>query len=589
MSEGLYSESAMENRRLLLLAVALVAPLAAVMLFGSGGGDDSHITWWVVDELWRTGHFHNLNSVTLEQSSSLALVLLVALLRAVIRIQTPALGVLFSLIATSATCLMTGVVSRRIHRAFGLPATALVATSGPLLYWGTSGMETALAAFSAVLLLEFLARQLDLPTETPASVRWKSYAALFGCSALFATVRPENPLLLGATTCTCVIVGFARNRPSSSARARILSVIVTIMAPVVLLLLWRHWIFHEWFPHPVSAKGGGGARWQEGWKYLIRHMNEFEPTMLLMLPASVLAILGSFFRRKANSLALVVGVYTALSLAFICASGGDWMSCGRFLTPHLPIWWLCVLSACSAVADARFVELLVNGGSILLSAANIWFLVGLAHNGSANGYPLAAAIKVVPKARAEYHLQRYSFIELANKSHLRDAVLSEELKRVVSLVEKDVPRKIWLASGQAGAVPYDVFPAFPDRLRFIDFWGLTTDEVIPCLPPAKLKHSALGVAASPELIFEYRDVIARDCGVPMADIVFNTSLHAGTKRGLEARGYRVVYFQRGAMPNFSEPSFLRGGTSMDAYIAVRKELAEKLNLKYKEVRWAISG
>jgi len=174
---------------------------------------------------------------------------------------------------------------------------------------------------------------------------------------------------------------------------------------------------------------------------------------------------------------------------------------------------------------------------------------------------------------------------------LRDALLSEELKRLVALVIPETPGKVWIASGQAGGVPYHTFSAFPDKLRFIDidFWGLIDADAMPCIPPSALRHSSLGVALSPELMFKYRQVILRDCGIPMADIVFNTSLREGTRKGLEARGYRVVYFQHGPMPSFAEPGLLRGGTSMDAYIAIRRELADKLQLTYREVRWSLAG
>jgi hypothetical protein len=317
-------------------------------------------------------------------------------------------------------------------------------------------------------------------------------------------------------------------------------------------------------------------------------VSDFQPLLFVLLPLAVGATSLAFFEGRSKALAFVIAVFSLLSLAFICASGGDWMSCGRFLAPVLPVWWLCVLNALALVLKKQ-AKWLIAAFTAALSLVNAWFLVQLGRSGSANGYPLVAALKLVPKARAAYALQRYSFLELANKSHLRDALLAEELKRIVALVERDTPGKVWLASGQAGAVPYDVFSAFPDRLRFVDFWGLTTNEVTRCIPPKKLKHSALGVATTPELVFEYRAAIERDCGVPLADIVFNTSLHAGTKKGLEARGYRVVYFQRGAMPNFAEPGFLRGGTSIDAYIAVRRALADKLHLEYKEVRWALSG
>src|SRR3954465_1276536 len=75
-------------------ALVLIAVAAgSIALFGSGGGDDSHITWWVVDKLVRTGHFHNFNGVALEQSSSLALVLLAAVVRGLTHLPTPAIGV----------------------------------------------------------------------------------------------------------------------------------------------------------------------------------------------------------------------------------------------------------------------------------------------------------------------------------------------------------------------------------------------------------------------------------------------------------------------------------------------------------------
>jgi len=577
--------------RLIIIVVSLLVVVGALALFGSGGGDDSHITWWAVDELRRTGHFHNFNSVTLEQSSSLALVLIAALVRTFVPIPTPALGVALSLLATSASCWMTARVAGRIGPGLGLPAALLVATSGPLIYWGTSGMETALAAFAFVWLVDTLwycLSQLERPASQRAS--WRSICVRVVPSvALFTSVRPENSLLLVGA----LAIGISCCALSSPARRQLLSApslhvgILSALAPMALLFGWRRWIFHEWFPHPVAAKAGGGARWLEGWRYLVHHTLDFQPALFVLLPVAIVAVFVAFFVRRVRALSLMLAAFSTLGLAFICASGGDWMSCGRFLAHQLPVWWLTILSALSLALENRRSRVLAV--SVALSLVNLWFLVGLARSGGTNGYPLTAALKVVPKAREQYALQSYSFLELANKSHLRDALLSEELKRVVARVAPEIPGKIWIASGQAGAVPYHVFSSFPDRLRFIDFWSLTTSEVIPCLPASKLKHSALGVAATPELIFEYREVIRRDCHVPMADIVFNTSLRAGTRRGLEQRGYRVIYFQRGSMPSFAEPGMLRDGTSVDAYIAVKRELADKLHLLYREVRWTLTG
>lgn len=579
-------------RTTLTVLFLLATALGSLALFGSGGGDDSHITWWVVDELRRTGHFHNFNGVALEQSSSLALVLIAALFRYLVPVATPALGVGLSILAMAGTSWMTGRLASRLDPRLRFPAMLLVASSGPLVYWSTSGMETALAAFANVWLLDAVGQCLSrLPVAMTAGRIRQTCVAIIPASALFVSVRPENPLLLvgtlvGGLLCWAILLFAGRAKYDPNAFRHVQLIGACALLPAVALFLWRHWVFREWFPHPVTAKGSGGARWRHGWEYLLRHTTDFQPTMLL-LPIAIGVVLVAVWCHRAKAINLGLAVFATLGVAFICASGGDWMSCGRFLAPQLPVWWLTVLIALSVCLRRSLIWL--RASVAVLALANGWFLFGLARSGGTNGYPLNAALKVVPAAKAQYALDGYPFIELANKSHLRDALLSEELKRVVEQVRRENPDKIWLASGQAGAVPYHVFRAFPDQLRFIDFWGLTSSEAIPCIPQSKLKHSSLGVAASPELMFEYRDAIWRDCHVPQADIVFNTGLRSGTKKGLEARGYRVVYFQRGAMPSFAEPGLLRGGTSMDAYIAVRRELADKLHLRYREVRWSLAG
>ncbi|MEI9940301.1 MAG: hypothetical protein WDO69_24045 [Pseudomonadota bacterium] len=581
-------------RRVGVLVVPVLVVLGALLLFGSGGGDDSHITWWVVDELTRTGKIVNLNGDVLEQSSSLGLVLFAAALRLLIPIATPQLGVLLSLGALGGTCWLTGHLARRLAPILELPASLLVASSGPLVYWATSGMETSLAAFATVWLLDAIARLLELPRTAARGelMTWRLGGNLLAASAWFVSVRPENPLLLAATLATTgslCLLKTVRERPGEEGAnvPVLIGGAALAVAPGIALFLFRRLMFHEWFPHPVSAKAGGGARWGQGFAYLLDHSLQFQPALLLLLPLSALFLLWLSVTGRSKPVPTVLAAHGVFGLLFVLSSGGDWMSCGRFLAPLLPVWWLTVLGAAHFVARDRQAWLV--GGALALVAANLTFLVRLAHGGGTNGYPLTAALKLVPAARAEYGLSAYPFLELANKSHLRDAILAEELKRVVKQVATITPGKIWLASGQAGGAPYHLFSAFPDKLRFIDFWGLTNSEARPCLPAKKLKHSSLGVALTPELLYQYRDVVLRDCGVPMADIVFNTGLRAGTRRGLEQRGYTVIYFQHGAMPNYSRDSWLRGGTSIDAYIAVRRELAERLQLQYREVRWNLTG
>jgi hypothetical protein len=575
------------------LLVGLVT-IGSIALFGSGGGDDSHITWWVVDQLRNTGRILNLNGAPIEQSSSLGLVLIVAALRVFIHVPTPALGVVLSVTATAGTCLMTAKVARSFAPELALPSAWLVATSGPLVYWGTSGMETAVAAFAAVWLLDAIAKCLGTPLDwANASARKQSALRLLELAAatlLFITIRPENHLLVLGVFGGGLLYSLCATGRSALEPARLrpfFAYALTVIAIVAALFVWRHAVFQAWFPHPVTAKAGGDPRWANGWKYLVTSVNAFQPALFALLPISLGVVLAGCLLRRVQPLAGYVVALAVLGLVFICASGGDWMSCGRFLANQLPVWWLVVVISLSIALQRQLRT--VRWALLALGAANLWFLFGIARLGGANGYPITAALKVVPAARQQYQLQHYSFLELSNKSHLRDALLAEELKRVIAQVLPATDGKVWVASGQAGGVPYHTFSAFPNRLRFIDYWGLVDAAAMPCIPRSALRHSSLGVALSPELMFKYRQAILQDCGIPMPDIVFNTSLREGTRKGLEARGYRVVYFQRGAMPNFDTPSILKGGTSIDSYIAVRRELADKLGLTYREIRWSITG
>jgi hypothetical protein len=207
----------------------------------------------------------------------------------------------------------------------------------------------------------------------------------------------------------------------------------------------------------------------------------------------------------------------------------------------------------------------------------------------ANGYPFAAALRVVPAARAQYGLGEYSFLELSNKSHLRDALASDALEGIVARALAETSGPLWIASGQAGGVPYHVFSAFRGRLRFLDFWGLATNELLPCVAD-RVRHTRVGLTISLDLVMQNAADFERRCGVPSPDIVFNTSLRAGTRKQLEGYGYAVVYFQSGSLKSFAAPdSHFVGGTRMDTYIAVKRELAARLGLGYREVHWDIHG
>jgi hypothetical protein len=573
---------------ILATLIGATCELAVLALFGSGGGDDSHITWWVVDELARTGHIVNLNQQALEQSSSLALVVIAGALRRLLPFSTPAIGVVLSLLAAVGASWMSARVARHFDPRLQIPTAALVGTSTPLAYWGTSGMETAIAAFASVWLIDALLLDRAKTQTEPNARPWHVTANLLGAVLLFVSVRPENTLLVvGILGLTCFMTATTKGGELRNAISDLGAGLIASVALVSSLFFYRRLSFHEWFPHPVSMKTGGHAHWSEGAHYLYSQSLAWSPLLLVAVPVCLALVVWLWTRDEVTLPLALVFAEAACAVSFVAASGGDWMGAGRFLVPALPACWLLVLIIATKFVHERFVFVWV--GIAVALAVNVGTLVKLAKSKEANGYPLVAATRVVPAARARYALGKYSFLELANKSHLRDALVSEELKRIIqqALAKKRAP--LWLASGQAGAVPYHVFQAFPGQLRFIDFWGLTTAELLPCVA-GRARHTPLGLTISLDMLFQNLAEIEDRCKVPVPDIIFNNSLRAATRKQLEGYGYRVVYFQKGAMRSFqAADSEFVGGTHMDTYIAVRRELADSLQLSYREVRWDIAG
>jgi hypothetical protein len=106
--------------------------LVAVCVFGVGARDDPYITFWVAEQLAKTGRLVNINGVRIEQSSSLAHVVVLAALYFVTRAPLPVLGYLVGLAGLVATIVLTRAahqrkerVGRRAPRRACLPARVL--------------------------------------------------------------------------------------------------------------------------------------------------------------------------------------------------------------------------------------------------------------------------------------------------------------------------------------------------------------------------------------------------------------------------------------------------------------------------------
>src|SRR6185369_9860713 len=112
---------------------------------------------------------------------------------------------------------------------------------------------------------------------------------------------PENHLLVlgvfgGGVLCSLRTFGLW---PLETTRLRFVGwCALAVVLPIAVLFAWRHTVFHAWFPHPVTAKAGGDARWGEGVRYLMRSVSDFQPGMFLLLPIACGVALAACLTRR---------------------------------------------------------------------------------------------------------------------------------------------------------------------------------------------------------------------------------------------------------------------------------------------------
>ncbi|NJN68369.1 MAG: hypothetical protein HC884_17480 [Chloroflexaceae bacterium] len=143
---------------LLLPVPPFLLVMIGFVLFVSTGRDDSHISYWPAYTLTHFGEIVNHSGESIEQSSSLLFVVILALVLHVSEATAPSLGpmvsVFFGILSILVTQRLVAVIVPRIS----LAAAFIISTSVYVIYWSFSGMETTLTAFtSGWLLLSFLA------------------------------------------------------------------------------------------------------------------------------------------------------------------------------------------------------------------------------------------------------------------------------------------------------------------------------------------------------------------------------------------------------------------------------------------------
>jgi hypothetical protein len=559
-----------------LIVVALLGLALAIALFGQGGQDDTYISYWPARALAEHGEIVNYNGIRLEQSSSLSLVVLLALLFQLLPLSMPSVGYLMSLTGAALAGLLAVRLARRMGLGSRLGILSAVATAPSFGYWATSGMETPWVALAALWFID----ELTACSPTGAS----HWARLAAAALLFAGIRPEAPLLLGGLCLTFVALGWLQRRTGErdalQASGRWLRASVGLAA-IACVFTFRKLYFDAWWPNPAVIKTGGFGV-HEGAQYLWRVSIQAGVFPMLLFLAGALQVLARSLRPGSEVAALVTALGWA-QLAFLVASGGDWMTGARFLAPIVPALVLTGFVALEAIARSPRMR---SGLAVAYCALNLGCSLRLLHLGISEGQPLWTMHGVIERVEKRIGPSLVARVELLNKIHRRDAVTLSELLPIADAVVAHVPsRRIHVLTGQAGMLAYHLASRHPGRVNILDLWSLTDRQLLDCFPPGSIDTSRWGsTIGSYRPLAEHEQLEAR-CGLPLPDIFYNEGLEAHLPKLFRQLGYELIYHQVGRIEN-SRGGFFHASYPAYGFIAVKREIAEAIGLTKKPTwRW----
>jgi hypothetical protein len=559
------------SERLGLLAAIVLGLAIAICLFGQGGQDDKYITYWPARTLAEHGEIVNYNGARLEQSSSLSLVLLLAVVYKLTPLSMPLVGYLVSLAGAAGAAWLSERLARRMGLGARAGVAAAVLTAPSFGYWATSGMETPWLPLAALWFIDELT--------APEASRGRAHGLRLALAALgFAGVRPEAPLLLGGLCVGSVaLAAFARRPLVASARGAGVG-----LAAIAAVFGFRKLYFDAWWPHPALVKTGGFDP-VEGLFYLWDSALNAGVFPLLLFVAGAGLVAARVAQRRDGDVAALVTALGIGQLAFLVTSGGDWMSGGRFFAPVVPALVLVGFVALEALAPAtRTRNLLVAAYCV----SNLLFAVQILHLGIGDGQPLWTVRGAIERVEARIGPSPIARVELMNRLHRRDAVVIAGLLEISDAIVARVPsRRIHVMTGQAGMMAYHLAARHPGRINLLDLWSLTDRQLIDCFPPGSIETSKWGTLIGTfRPLAEHREITAR-CGLPLPDVFVNPELEPHLPKQFAELGYELVYHQVGHLGRV-EGGFFPSWYPADGFIAVKREVARAAGLTKKPTwRW----
>ncbi|MCP4362620.1 MAG: hypothetical protein GY796_31845 [Chloroflexi bacterium] len=531
--------------------------------------DDAYITFWSAHILAETGEIVNYNGDRVEQSSSLAFVVLLAIFVKLLPIVLPTFSPLLSGIFGAGTVFLTQRLMSQLNPALSIYAGLLVGSATSLIVWSVSGMEATFLAFLAVwyllTLTDFIENKFTIQK-----------GLLIGTTTvLYLMARPESVFVIISVLLALIALLFFRLKLIENAnreealvtlqRARTV-ILFTILAATVLGI-FRHLYFGDWFPQPVSAKISGLSRSKliYGINYMLDNawLNYDSAIWILGLMGISFSLFRSVKETRLCYLRTLVMLFTASYASFILFSGGDWMIGGRFLVPLLPGMVIMALEILQFIKPARLMKLVIG----LMVSIQIFTTFAFARNESFGG-PIWAAEHV------NYSLlpDDSSWFEQRQRHTYHDIAMTTQLDNIIQkLRTQKGGEKVSILSGQMGQVMFYVTSRNYGHLHVIDRYALVTRDFTSCPITASNPRFSVGLIVSYDFFFEHSEEIEKTCSIKRPDIIWDWGSSIHNKKSIEEKGYSIVYWQDGFVINGSE-WFPGSAVKAREFIAVRNDL-----------------
>jgi len=567
--------------------------LTGLLLFPSAGRDDSHITYWSAHALSHFGEMLNYNGDRVEQSSSLLLVVLLAIVHGFSRIDLVVLGRGFSVLCAIATLAAAYRLGERIRPGAGFATSLLCSSAVYFVYWAFGGLESSLASLTVVVMILTWASYLTAPGRQALGLA----TLASGCVAL---VRPEMPIvllcmLLGAAALLLARRWTATEDAASEDRRMLvgLGVLAGMSAGLCLLVFgFRLIYFDSLFPQPVIAKSAEFS-WQRvsnGFHYLISGSHpENIPAVGSYLLASwfitipvVIGALGALragWREvtgaRVNPYALLSVVFLAAYFAFIVLTEGDWMEGGRMISHALPVAVAFVAYLLVTSIESSGVRSVVL---MLLFLSQAFVVLDFAASRSV-GMPFWTGIEQVENYAIEYGAEDYTYFDRTNRDHLRNIPTLYQMDRIIAQLLEGDREQVHIMAHQMGVMPYYLARKYFKRVRFFDVNGLT-DRVVTEAPVfAFAKRSIIGARGVVVRFIGHRKEVEADPNFVVPDVFVyqyydNYRLPAA---GFDRMGFVVVYEQTGEISTGSR-HFPGWKIWANQLIAVRRDLMPELSV-----------